>query len=267
MGRLSVLSRTGSPVFNDKVINNISRSSLNSSEVMTVSGAVNKTGLLTLAMIAVVVVLMNVYPLENEQSFAVATSVASISGIVGFVLVLLMAFKTNLAKFIALPYAVCEGAFLWGFVSSIERAYPGVAFNALLATIALLVAITISYKTGLIKVNETFKSIFKVITVAVLVLVVLNLITMFVFKDLGNTLFGLNNMGSRAFISIGVSLLLIFWGGMSLVMDINMTEVSAQNGAPRDFEWYCAVSILITMVYMYVEIVRLLIQLYNSTND
>lgn len=266
MGRLNVLSRSGSPVFNEQVISDAARNvARGSQETMTVSGVVNKTGLLTLVLLATIVVLMAL-PFENLTMAAYGTA-STVSGLVGLGLVLAMCFKKDLARYIAFPYAVTEGVFLWALVSVVEIAYSGIAFKALGATVILLASVSLSYKMGFIKVNDTFLSVFKVATIAAFALILLNVITAFVFKDIGYKLFGLDVSGGFGLIAIGITVFLILWGSMSLVIDINTAETGEQEGAPKDFEWYCSVSILITMVYLYIQILKLLIQIANATRD
>ncbi len=137
------------------------------------------------------------------------------------------------------------------------------ALQALLATIALLAAVSIAYKTGMIKVNAVFMSAFKIMSFGFIGLLILNIITMFVFKDLGHQLFSLTGSG---FIGIGITLFLLAYGSFSLVLDIATAEQGELSGADKDFEWYCAVSFLITVVYIYIQMLRLFVQIAATMN-
>ncbi len=252
---------SSSPYMNMDVINKASQnSSLSGADSgrMTVSGAVAKTAALS-GVVAFCVLL----PLFFDMSAGGSNTLAAICGIAAIAMVIAMIFNQKIAKYIAIPYAVCEGLFISGLVLSINAYYPGVALEALLATVALLAAVSISYKTGLIKVNEVFMSTFKIMTFGFIGLLVLNILTIFVFKDLGNQLFSLTGSG---FIGIGVTLFLLVYGSFSLVLDIATAEQGELQGADKDFEWYCAVSLLITVVYIYIQMLRLFVQIAATMN-
>ncbi len=248
-----------SPYLNSDVISKVAKTGVSTStKPMTVAGAVTKTAYLT------VTTIVSAFALAALDLGSMNYGIASVSGIVGLILVIAMVFSPKIAKYIAFPYAFCEGLFLSSLVMSIETHFPGAALNALFGTGALLVSVVLAYKTGMIKVNETFMSVFKVMSIAFVILLVIQVVTMFFFKDLGNSLFSLTSSG---LIGIGITLFLIIYGAFSLVMDIAVAEEGEASQADNDFEWYCAVSFLITVIYLYVQMLRLCVQLTSVLND
>lgn len=249
-----------SPYFNEEVIRKNSSGAYGNyavQEKMTSSGAMTKTAILS-AVVAVSVFLPQIFELGNMSH-----GLAAGCGILGFIMVLVMVFKPEVAKYIAFPYAVCEGLFISSLVLIANSLYPGVAFEALIATVALLAAVGVSYKTGLIKVNEVFMSAFKLMSIAFLCLLLLNVVTIFFFKDVGTQLFSLTQSG---LIGIGITLFMLVYGSFCLVLDLATMEQGEASGANKDFEWYCAVSLLITIVYIYIHMLRLLIQIAATMN-
>ncbi len=232
---------------------------INSGEVMTSSGAITKTAYLTL-----VVALGALIPSFMEISPNLLFTLSGVCGLAAVIMVLVMVFKVDAAKYIAFPYAICEGLAISALVFACNSLVPGVATEALFATLALLGGVTVAYKTGLIKVNETFKTVFTVMSFAFLGLLVINLVTMFFFKDFGNTLFALSN---ASWIAIGITLFMLIYGSFCLVLDLQMIENGEAEQLNKDFEWYCAVSLLITVVFIYVQMLRLLVQIYLRASD
>lgn len=251
---------SSSPYMNMDVVNKASQNSVigDASEKMTVSGAVTKTAALS-GVVAVCALAPQLFGLTT----GVSSGLAIVCGIAAIAMVIAMVFNQKIAKYIAVPYAVCEGLFISSLVLSVNAFYPGVALQALLATIALLAAVSIAYKTGMIKVNAVFMSAFKIMSFGFIGLLILNIITMFVFKDLGHQLFSLTGSG---FIGIGITLFLLAYGSFSLVLDIATAEQGELSGADKDFEWYCAVSFLITVVYIYIQMLRLFVQIAATMN-
>jgi uncharacterized YccA/Bax inhibitor family protein len=252
-------TRRGSPVLNSKTIDAAADYDFSNKETMTMSGFANK--LIALVSVTVIVALA----IANLVDTKTAVGLTTISGIVGLVLVLIMSFKPNTAQYIAIPYACVEGAFLSGLVLFAESLLPGVAFNALLATIGLLVATIICYRTGLIKVNEKFLSILKFAAVGVIAYVFFSLIAYFFMPSVSESLFSWTNGG---FIGLGICVLLLVFGAMGLIADLYFTEEGIQKGLPKSFEWYCAMSVLITVVYVYVQMLELLVRIaYSFSQD
>lgn len=251
-----------SPFLNSNTIKEARNNSVQSNDVMTVSGFANKTITLILITSMVTIGLL----CFGQDYLEYASSASLVGGITGLILAVIMMIKKSSSTYLASPYAACEGLFLWGFVSFVEKYYPGVAINALFATIALLLSVGISYKIGLIKVNERFLSIFKIMTFGVIGYIAIGFVTSLFFSDSAfySNVFSLNSSG---LIGIGLSLFLIFWGSMSLVIDLYQAENLAQNRAEKSYEWYCSVCVLITVVYLYIEITKLLIRLKSFMDE
>ena len=257
----NLISKSGSPVLTSQTLD-AARDydfSDNNRETMTMSGFSNKLIMLVAITAIIAMALVNVLDVGSS------VMLSSVSAIVGFILVLVMSIKPNTAPYIAVPYAVAEGCFLSGVVLYAETLLPGVAFNALLGTLALLVATVVCYRTGLIKVNEKFLSIFKFAVAGSFVYVILGLVSSFFMQSVYEGLFSWTKGG---LLGIGVCILLIVFGAMSLVLDLFLVEDGIQRGLPKSYEWYCSMSILVTVVYIYVKILELIIRIaYSSSSD
>ena len=249
----NLISKSGSPVLTSQTLD-AARDydfSDNNRETMTMSGFSNKLIMLVAITAIIAMALVNVLDVGSS------VMLSSVSAIVGFILVLVMSIKPNTAPYIAVPYA--------GVVLYAETLLPGVAFNALLGTLALLVATVVCYRTGLIKVNEKFLSIFKFAVAGAFVYVILGLVSSFFMQSVYEGLFSWTKGG---LLGIGVCILLIVFGAMSLVLDLFLVEDGIQRGLPKSYEWYCSMSILVTVVYIYVKILELIIRIaYSSSSD
>ncbi|WP_420459066.1 Bax inhibitor-1/YccA family membrane protein [Neolewinella sp.] len=210
--------------------------------VMTVSGAVNKTFLLGLLLLGTAV-----------YSFLFPSSLFMWGGAIGgLVLVFVMAFKPNLSGTLAPVYALLEGLFV-GSVTAIYAAGfgTGLVFNAILVTISLLFMMLFVYKAGLITVTQKFRSGVIMATGGVLLVYLL---------DMGLRFFGVNMpfLHDGGMLGIGISLVIIGIATLNLLLDFDSIERGAAMRAPKYMEWFCAMGLIVTLVWLYVEVLRLL---------
>ena len=212
------------------------------SEVMTVDGAVNKTFLLG-ALLTATAVYSFFYP---SQLFVWGGAIG------GLVLVFIMAFKPKMSGTLAPIYALLEGL----FVGSVTAVYAGgfglgLVFNAILGTISVLFMMLFIYKAGIIKVNEKFRSGMMMAIGAIFLVYMLNIVLSF---------FGMNvpflHQGGP--IGIGISVVIIGVASLSLLLDFDNIERGAAMRAPKYMEWFSAVGLIVTLVWLYFEILRLL---------
>lgn len=254
----NLTGKSGSPILTEETFDRARAAVVRNGEAMTMSGFTNK--LITLVALTIISAAVAMNTLDEKTAMGLTT----VCAIVGFLMVLAMSFSPKLATFLAVPYAIVEGGFLSGLVVAVEHYYPGVAMNALLATAALLVATVVSYRTGLIKVNETFISIMKFVSVGVLVYALLGFASYFFMPTLANSLY---SWTSGSLIGLGICVALLIFGAMSLVMDLYIVEEGIQSAQPKAFEWYCAMSILVTVVFIYVKMIELLVRIAYTFND
>jgi uncharacterized YccA/Bax inhibitor family protein len=211
---------------------------------MTVNGAVQKTYLLTAILIIAAIV-----------GYNIPNPILIWGGAIGgFVLVLVMAFRTHLAPRLAPVYAVLEGLFVGGISAMYASLYEGIIINAVLLTVAVLCLMLFLYQGGFIKVTEKLRAGVMMATGAVMVVYLISIVA---------NLFGasLPYLHSSGPIGIGISLVIVGIAAFNLLLDFDNFEKGEQYGAPKYMEWFSAVGLLVTLIWLYLEILRLLAKL------
>jgi len=219
-----------------------------SAEPMTVNGAINKTFILTAIMLMTTVVgFMNPNPLFIWGG-----------AIGGLVVVIISSFKMEWSPTLAPIYAALEGLFVGGISAMYASLFNGIIFQAVTLTLALLFMMLFLYKTQIIKVTQKFRSGVMMATGAILLVYVLNFVLSF---------FGMNVpfLHDGGMMGIGISLLIIGVASLNLLLDFDNFEKGAQYRAPKYMEWYCAMGLIITLVWLYLEILRL-IAIFSSSD-
>jgi uncharacterized YccA/Bax inhibitor family protein len=219
-------------------------------DTMTVNGAVNKSFILLLLLVASALFTWNMaYNGSNPMGLAIT------GAIVGFILVLVAAFRPKSSPYLAPAYAVFEGLFIGGLSFYFEaNYYPGIVIQAVGATFVTFVVCFLLYRFRIVKVTEQFKSIVVASTLAIatyyLISWVLSMFTSFQPVHHDNSL-----------MSIGISAFVIIIAAMNLFLDFNMIEEGAQKRHPKYMEWFGAMGLMITLVWLYVEFLRLFAKL------
>jgi len=240
--------RTANPALNSKTFLSLPHVTEQS---MTLPGTTNKTIiLLILAMLAAG------YTWEMALGWEPARVTPWIVGglLGGLVVGLITAFKKHLAPYTAPLYAVLEGLFLGGVSARFESSYPGIVFQAVALTFGTLFCLLLAYKMRLIRPTENFKlGVFAAtggIGLFYCAILILNLLHI----DTGFAL-------ASSPLSIGLSLFIVVIAALNLVLDFDFIESGVALGAPRYMEWYAAFGLLVTLVWLYLEILRLLVKL------
>jgi uncharacterized YccA/Bax inhibitor family protein len=188
--------------------------------------------------------------LSTGDAAAVSTSVL-IGALGGFVLALVISFKATLAPYLSLPYAALEGVAIGGISAVLERRYPGIAIQAVGLTFGVLAVLLVAYRAGLIRATQRFRSIVVGATGAIALLYLVTIVLSFFHI----TVPVLNDSTPLGII---VSLVIVGVAALNLVLDFDLIESGAAQGAPRYMEWYSAFGLLVTLVWLYLEILRLL---------
>jgi uncharacterized YccA/Bax inhibitor family protein len=177
----------------------------------------------------------------------------------GLVFALITSFAPRAAGITAPLYALAEGLFLGGLTAIINARYPGIAMQAVGLTFGTMFALLMAYQSGLIRATENFKLGVCAATggIALLYLV-----------SFGLSLFSIRMpyIHEAGLIGIGFSVFVVIIAALNLVLDFDFIEDAAAKGAPKYMEWYAAFGLMVTLVWLYVEILRLLAKL-NSRND
>ncbi|MEI6950610.1 Bax inhibitor-1/YccA family protein [Paraflavisolibacter sp. H34] len=244
------LIKGGNPVLSDKSFDKVFRGS---GELMTVQGTVQKFGLMFLMVLA--------SASFTWSMFSKGVDVSSWmwgSAIGGFVVALVITFKKEWAPYLALAYALLEGLFL-GAISAhynalFSQSYPGIIMQAVLLTFGTAGAMYFFYQTGILRATPVFKKVIFTATAG---------IALFYLIALVLRLFGIQMpfLHENGLIGIGISVVIVAVAALNLIMDFDMIEQGARHGAPKYFEWYSAFGLMVTIVWLYLEILRLLSKL------
>ncbi|MFT7350504.1 MAG: putative YccA/Bax inhibitor family protein [Flavobacterium sp.] len=216
---------------------------------MTITGTMNKSFILLLLLVSAAYAAWTLtYAGFNPLILAIGGAV------VGLILVLISTFKPHLSPYLAPAYALFEGLFIGGISAIFEAMYPGIVINAVAATFVTFLVCLGLYKFNIVKVTEKFKSVVIAATVAIalyyVVTFLLSMFTSFVPVHYGNS-----------WMSIGISVFVIVIAALNLFLDFDRIDEGVQKNMPKYMEWYGAMGLMITLVWLYVEFLRLLSKL------
>ena len=237
------------PVMNEeRFIQSAQTMSTNSAGVLTetatVAGAVNKT-----------LILFSILLLTSAASYVMPSSFLMISGAVGGLIAVLVAtFKPHTSAVSAPVYAMFEGLFLGSLSAVFATMMDGIIVQAVGLTFGTLFIMLVIYKTGLIPVTEKLKSGIVMATGAVFVVYLFS----FVGSFFGMTVPYLHEGG---LMGIGISVVIIGIAAFNLLLDFDNFDKAQEHGAPKYMEWFCALGLMVTLVWLYVEFLRLLSKL------
>lgn len=242
--------KSGNPVISEKSFEKVFRSE---GDVMTVRGTVNKFGLMFIMVLGAASFTWSLfYKGVNVMPWMWGSMIG------GLILALIITFKKTWAPYLALGYALMEGLFLGAisafFDYAFRESYPGIIMQAVLLTFGTAGAMYAFYHFGIIRATNTFK---KVVITATAGIAVFYLISM-VLRMFGIQMPYLHDNG---IIGIGISVFIVAIAALNLILDFDMIEQGAAHGAPKYFEWYSAFGLLVTIVWLYLEILRLLSKL------
>ena len=183
--------------------------------------------------------------------------------IVGFVVSLVIIFKQSSNPALVMTYSIAEGIALGGISGLINQAYPGIAFQALIGTVGVFIGMLVVYKTGAVRVTPRFVKIVFASTLGVFGLMIVNAIAG-IFTSGG---LGLRDPQTNMGLAVIFSLVCIVIAAANLIIDFDMIEQSVRRGTDEKFGWYLSWGILITLVWLYLEILRLLSYLNGGRNN
>lgn len=216
-------------------------------ERMSLQGTVNKTGFLLFCASATAAW---TWWLANNQPDSVGLWMMG-GLLIGLVIAIVTVFKKEWSPVTAPVYALCEGLALGGISAFLERAYPGIAIQALGLTFGVAFVMLVLYTSGLLRATPRFTIGVVAVTGGICVVYIVDMILRFFGKQVPL----LNSAGP---LGIAVSAVIVIVAALNLILDFGFVETGVENGAPKYMEWYGAFGILVTLVWMYLEILRLL---------
>ena len=242
------VERSGNPSLNEKTFTSQPRPAFGAGQ-MTLQGTINKSFLLLIVLLAAALWPWSQY-LSTGDASVVSTSIL-IGTIGGLILALIISFKANLAPYLAIPYAALEGLAIGGISAILEHRYAGIAMQAVGLTFGVLAVLLVAYRAGWIRATEQFRAIVIGATGAIAVVYLLSFV-------LGLFHVNVPVLNDASPLGIGISLVIVGVAALNLVLDFDLIEQGAARGAPRYMEWYAAFALLVTLVWLYLEILRLL---------
>lgn len=170
--------------------------------------------------------------------------------LVAFVCAIVAMFKPNLARFLAPVYALAEGAAIGAISHAYNIEYDGIVLQAVGATAGVFVVMLVLYRSGIIRVNDKFRRTVVGATLGLMVFYGIALL----FRLFGAEVSFLSN---GSLLGIGISLFAAGLAALNLALDFDFIEQGERNGLPKHMEWYAGLGILVTLVWLYLELLRL----------
>lgn len=248
--------RSGNPVLKESTFLDLGSGTVVSrdSGAMTLNGTVSKTGILLL--LCVITATFAWMQVSTPAGMANAGVYVWGGAIGGLVLAMVTIFKKEWAPVSAPLYALVEGFFLGAISAMYEARFGGIVFQAVLLTFGTLFALLFAYRSGLIKATENFKMGVVAATGGIFLVYLATIVLGF---------FGINipMIHDNGIIGIGFSLFVIVIAALNLVLDFDFIETGVERGAPKYMEWYGAFGLMVTLVWLYIEFLRLLSKLQS----
>ena len=227
---------------------------------MTVDGTVHRTMLLTVILVAVAGYVWHhlQIPIGTEGAMSPLMKMAIAVGCLGsFVVAIITFIKMEWSPVLAPIYAALEGLCIGALSSYAEMKFPGIVWQAVMLTFGTLFGMLISYRLGLVRATEKFKLGVYAATTGIMLVYLAS----FILSFFGT---GIPYIHESGMIGIGFSLFVIVIAALNLVLDFALIEESAQANAPQYMEWYCSFSLMVTLVWLYIEFLVLLMKLKDG---
>jgi uncharacterized YccA/Bax inhibitor family protein len=248
------LMKTSNPALGSKTFENLPGSSgygglIDATNRMSLSGTVNKTGILLVCSMATAAWIWHMFAQSRDMADVGPWLMLGAFG--GFVMAMVTVFKKEWSPVTAPVYALLEGLVLGGVSAIFDFRYPGVAFQAVGLTFGTLFVLLLAYSSGMIKVTQKFRLGVIAATGGIMLFYLAEMILGFFHVQF----LAINGAGA---LGIGFSLLVCGIAALNLVLDFDFIEQGVAYGAPKYMEWYGAFGIMVTLVWLYLEILRLL---------
>lgn len=254
--------RSGNPALKESTFLDLGSGTVVSRDAgaMTLNGTVNKTGILLLLSVLTAAFAWTqsvVTSPDGTAMVAPGVTIYALAGAIGgFILAMVTVFKKTWSPVTAPLYALVEGFFLGAISAVFELKYPGIVFQAVVLTFGTLGALLAAYRSGLIRATENFK---------LGVVAATGGIALVYLVSMGLRLFGkdIPLIHESGLVGIGFSLFVVVIAALNLVLDFDFIESGVEAGAPKYMEWYGAFGLMVTLVWLYIEFLRLLAKLQS----
>ena len=248
--------RSGNPALNDSTFLDLGSGAVvqRDASAMTLNGTVNKTAFLLVLTLAAAMYTWNRFFTSGMEGLMPFVWGGMIGGLV---IALATVFKKEWSPVTAPMYAVAEGLAIGALSAMFEQRFPGIVMQAVMLTMGTLGALLLAYRSGLVRATENFKLGVVAATGGIMLLYLVNM---------GMRLFGFEGMGfihDSGIVGIGFSLVVVVVAALNLVLDFDFIEQGVEHGAPKYMEWYGAFGLLVTLVWLYLELLRLLSKLQS----
>jgi len=251
------ITKSSNPVFGKNIF---SQSATNTEDgVMTVNGTINKTGLMLLIVIFAATFtwrkFFGAFDAATPGAIPPGVIVWMIGGAIGgLILALITTFSPRRAAMTAPIYAVFEGLFLGAISAMFEAMYPGLVMRAVSLTFGVFFIMLLLYRSGTIRATEKFKTVIFAATGGIALVYLVSFVA---------SMFGVNFsfMYGNSMLSIGISLFVVVVAALNLILDFDMITQGSNARAPKYMEWYGAFGLMVTLIWLYLEMLRLLSKL------
>jgi uncharacterized YccA/Bax inhibitor family protein len=248
--------RSGNPALKDSTFLDLGSGTVvqRDAGAMTLNGTVNKTGLLLVLTLVGAMYTWGLFFSSNGTANMMPYVLGGAVG--GLVLALVTVFKKAWSPVTAPLYAGVEGVFLGAISAMVEQRFPGIVLQAVGLTFGTLAALLLAYRSGLIRATENFKLGVFAATGGIALLYLVN----FAMSFFGTSIPFIHESG---WLGIGFSAFVVVIAALNLVLDFDFIETGVEQGAPKYMEWYAAFGLLVTLIWLYLEILRLLMKLQS----
>ena len=240
------LMKTSNPALNSKIFQG---QPVALDEAMTLNGTVNKTGILLLCAAATAAFAWHTFMQTHSAAAVLPLLWTGLIG--GFIFALATIFKRTWAPFTAPIYALLEGLALGSISAVFEVRYPGIAMESVALTFGTMFVLLLAYRSHLIPVTQKLRLGIVAATGAIAIFYIAEIVLGFFGFHFG----AINGSGA---IGIGFSVVIVIVAALNLILDFDFIETGVQARAPKYMEWYGAFGLMVTLVWLYLEILRLL---------
>jgi uncharacterized YccA/Bax inhibitor family protein len=245
--------QSGNPALTEKAFQNTLP--VSGQGTMTDKGTLNKFFFLSLMVMASATFTWSAFNQgKNVMSWMIGGAIG------GFIVALVIIFKKEWAGYLTPAYGLLEGVFLGGISAivnaSFAKSYPGIVMQAVVLTFGVVIAMFVLYRFRIIRATEKFKAVVFTATAGIAIFYLLAMVLRMFSIDIPFL-----HEGST--IGIVFSLVVVAVAALNLILDFDRIEQGVAMGAPKYMEWYCAFGLLVTIVWLYLEILRLLMKLGN----